>query len=179
MAAYYRFVYGNGGCYMKIACSHPIENQRQQAVETFKKLDPRLKANFSFAARILQTVAKTSVTGFSLLDNQRHLFAPAFGDVLIESHRPQTFCAHTVLSETVFVIEDASRNEDFHDSPFVIGEPYVRFYAGIAIRSPSRLPIGALCAIDSSPRKLDRSVTEVLQDLREMLENDLCLAWTD
>ena len=154
---------------MKPAPEHPHESQRQEAVEAFKRLDPRLKANFRLAARILQNVAKTPVTGFSLLDNQRHLFQPAYGDALIESSRNQTFCAYTVLSESPFVIEDAKISEDFHDSPFVLGEPFVRFYSGISIRSPSRLPIGALCAIDSQPRRLDSGVFDVLRDLLEIL----------
>ena len=161
---------------MKPAPPYPHETQRQEAVEAFKRLDPRLKANFGLATRILQNVAKTPVTGFSLLDNQRHLFQPAYGDALIESSRAQTWCAYTVLSESPFVIEDA-KNSDFHDSPFVLGEPFARFYSGISIRSPSRLPIGALCAIDSQPRRLDKGLSEVLKDLREMLENDLCLAF--
>lgn len=154
---------------------HPHEGARQAAVELFKQLDPRVQANFNRAARILQRIAETSITGFSLLDGQRHLFRPAFGSDLIVSERSQTFCARTILSDAPFVVEDAHDDEIFSSCTFVTGEPYVRFYAGIAIRSRDRLPIGALCAMDGQPRRFEQRISETLLDLREILENDLAL----
>ena len=53
-------------------------------------------------------------------------------------------------SPDVFVIEDALLDYRFKNSPLVLGEPYIRFYAGAAIII-NDVKIGSLCIIDRVP----------------------------
>lgn len=65
--------------------------------------------------------------------------------------RNASFCAHAINDDGVFVIEDAANDIRFVDNPLVLSGQ-VRFYAGIALRSPSGHALGALCVFDAEPR---------------------------
>jgi hypothetical protein len=44
--------------------------------------------------------------------------------------RSIAFCAHTIQQNNLFVIPDTLADERFRENPLVVGEPWVRFYAG-------------------------------------------------
>ena len=49
--------------------------------------------------------------------------------------------------------------------PSVIGEPHIRFYAGVPLRTRDGHNIGTLCAIDFKPRDFGQKQVEILTDL--------------
>jgi diguanylate cyclase (GGDEF)-like protein/PAS domain S-box-containing protein len=66
--------------------------------------------------------------------------------------RAVSFCAHAIGQDDLLVVNDAALDDRFYDNPLVLGEPYIRFYAGVPIRAPCGSPIGTLCIIDTKPR---------------------------
>jgi len=65
------------------------------------------------------------------------------------------FCEQTVLSNHILEIPDATLDERFKHNPLVVGEPFIRFFAGAPISLPLGDPIGSLCVIDHKPNKLN------------------------
>ncbi|MEX6506729.1 diguanylate cyclase [Jiella sp. M17.18] len=64
-----------------------------------------------------------------------------------------SLCAHTVASRRPVVVGDARLDPRFRENPFVTGEPFVRFYAGVPLvceRTGQR--IGTVCVLDREPR---------------------------
>ncbi|WP_338040881.1 GAF domain-containing protein [Maribacter polysaccharolyticus] len=57
----------------------------------------------------------------------------------------------------MFVVQDARKDERFHDNPLVTGDTNVVFYAGIPSISDNGLPLGTLCVIDHKPKLLSHS----------------------
>ena len=68
--------------------------------------------------------------------------------------RSQAFCNHTILSDEILVVEDATADERFRDNPLVVGEPGIRFYAGVPLALDAGRRLGALCLIDTVPRSM-------------------------
>ena len=64
--------------------------------------------------------------------------------------RDVSFCAHAINQDEVLVIEDAALDPRFHDNPIVTAG-LIRFYAGVALKSPPGHALGALCVLDDKP----------------------------
>jgi len=95
--------------------------------------------------------------------------------------RSSSFCAYTFTPEepgaaSLLVIEDALRDERVAVNPLVLGEPYIRFYAGCPLVLSDGIRVGALCAIDIVPRSLTPAQAQVLTNFGQLatlqLEND-------
>lgn len=54
--------------------------------------------------------------------------------------------------DSVFIVDDLTKNPQTWDRPFVSGFPNGRFYAGVPITSSTGINIGAYCILDDEPR---------------------------
>ena len=65
--------------------------------------------------------------------------------------RDETICAHTILADEAFVVEDLLADPRFAGLPVATNPPYFRFYAGASVRDRTGLPLGSLCVLGTSP----------------------------
>ncbi|KHT19140.1 sensor domain-containing phosphodiesterase [Pectobacterium brasiliense] len=110
--------------------------------------DPGLSNLISLAANIFSV----PIVLVSLVEAERQLFAASVGVPFCETPRDISFCAHTILKKKIMVVPDALKDARFKNNPLVVGVPYIRFYAGIPLITPSGHAIGTLCIIDLKPR---------------------------
>jgi PAS domain S-box-containing protein len=112
--------------------------------------DPRFDRLTELCARLLDAPMAT----ISLIDEKRQWFKSRQGVAATQTPRAHSFCAHvlTVAHDDVLVVEDATRDARFKDSPLVTGSPGVRFYAGAPLVTPDGHVLGALCINDVRPR---------------------------
>jgi len=61
--------------------------------------------------------------------------------------------SNIVANSQGFVINDFTLEPHFAEKPYVVAFPFMRFYAGVPIRSSSGHVIGAYAVIDNQPRK--------------------------
>lgn len=149
------------------------EPQRQAALDALRVVDTPLEERFERITRLAARLMHTPMAAITLIDGERQWLKSAQGLAAGETHRNVSFCAHTILAEGTMVVEDATRDERFHDNPYVTGEPCIRFYAGHVIRSPEGCALGSLCVIDSLPRKVSAQELDDLRDLAAMVETEL------
>lgn len=130
------------------------ERERQRAVDISGVLrappDPALHQLVAGAARLFAT----PMAGLSIIDRDRMWFAARIGIEAPTASRAISFCAHAIPNpREPLVIADAFADERFAGNPFVQNEPYVRFYAGMPVRSPDGYILGALFVFDARARK--------------------------
>jgi hypothetical protein len=92
----------------------------------------------------------------------------------LESHDGSI--ADMVFAPLQFVIPDLSKDPRFEMQPFVCGTPYLRFYAGVPIRSPAGHIIGIYSIVDDKARHDfgDRDL-DILKDLAATVMDHLVL----
>lgn len=109
----------------------------------------------------------------SLVDQDRQWFKSNFGVEASETPRDISFCGHAVTLAKPLVVPDALADPRFADNPLVVGEPFVRFYAGAQLRLPYGQVVGTLCVMDRRPRQFDRLDEAVLCGLRDLVVEEL------
>jgi diguanylate cyclase (GGDEF)-like protein len=146
------------------------ETARVEALRATQLLDSEPDELFDRIVRIVCTTLNVPVSLVSLVDSDRQWFKARCGIEGRETPRTVAFCAWTVLDDEPFVVEDATRDPRFADNPHVVGAPFVRFYAGVPLRSGGQR-IGSLCAVDYVPRTLGPQDLLVLKQLARMVED--------
>ena len=102
----------------------------------------------------------------SLIDDKREWFTSRFGLSLQEIPRNESFCAHAIVAEDMLVVADATQDQRFSDNHLVVGDPHVRFYAAVPLRTTDGLALGTLCILASEPRPgLSLEQAGMLRDL--------------
>ena len=146
------------------------ETARLDALRATQLLDSEPDELFDRIVRIVCTTLNVPVSVVSLVDSERQWFKARCGIEGRETPRDVAFCAWTVLDDEPFVVEDATLDPRFADNPHVTGAPFVRFYAGVPLRSGGQR-IGSLCAVDYVPRTPGPQDLLVLKQLARMVED--------
>jgi signal transduction histidine kinase len=141
------------------------EEERLQDVLRYHLLDTPPEQEYNDIARLASQICQTPMSTVSLIDHYRQWHKAEVGLGATEAERALSFCGHTIAQSGVLEVQDATKDDRFHDNPFVTNDPNVRFYAGIPLVSPRGYNIGSLCVIDTKPRQLSaeqRFALEVL-----------------
>ncbi len=136
------------------------EDDRLRSLQDSALLDTPNEQEFDELVNLASEVCSTPISLVSLLDQERQWFKAAVGTTLKETARNISFCTHTIQKPELFIVEDATLDPRFSDSPLVTGEMGVRFYAGIPLQAPNGYAIGTLCVMDTVPRVLSESQKE-------------------
>ncbi|GAA0583156.1 sensor domain-containing diguanylate cyclase [Caenispirillum bisanense] len=111
----------------------------------------------------------TPIALISLIDADRQWFKARRGLSISETPREHAFCAHAILATEPFEVPDATADPRFADNPAVVGEPFVRFYAGFPITAGDGRPLGTLCVVGSEPQQLDEAQRAGMQRLADLV----------
>jgi len=101
----------------------------------------------------------------SLLDEKRQWFKARVGLTQTETPREISFCAHALHEPDLLIVPDAAADERFANSPLVVNDPKVKFYAGVPLRTSEGHALGTLCVMDQTPRELEPNEEQALRTL--------------
>lgn len=149
------------------------ELQRLAALHSLHILDTPREERFDRITRLATRVFQVPVALITLIDEQRQWFKSCQGLDISETSRQYSFCAHTILYDDILVVPDVHFDSRFADNPFVVGEPFVRFYAGYPIHDIEGNKLGSLCIIDWIPRQLSTEQQQVLEDMSLWVEHEI------
>ena len=88
----------------------------------------------------------------SVLDDDFQYIKAAHNFNVGETLRADSLCQYVVEGDQPLVVPDTQLDACFAVNPFVVGEPFVRFYAGVPLKSREGLVLGTLCVVDGKPQ---------------------------
>ena len=145
--------------------SFPIpanEDERLEKLKEYNILDTLPEKQFDDITRLASLICDTPITLVTLMDKDRQWFKSKQGLEGTETRREFSFCQYTIMSNEIFEVENSLEDERFANNPFVLNDPNVRFYAGAPLITPDGNNLGALCVLDTKPKKLTNAQREAL-----------------
>lgn len=156
--------------------SYPLpatETRRLQALERYGVLDTPPEEAFDRITRLAARLFEVPIVLVTLVHTHRQWFKSVCGFSARETSRDISFCAHTILTEEVMVVSDATQDARFAENPQVTGDPNIRFYAGAPLMTPDGHKLGTLCIIDRVSRTFGEEQARLLEDLAAMVMDEL------
>ncbi|MCC5969268.1 MAG: sensor domain-containing diguanylate cyclase [Pararhodobacter sp.] len=149
------------------------EAGRLAAVERYQIIDTPPEAEFQEIISLIRAVLQVQYVAVSLITSDRQWFKAQLGLDIQETPRDVAFCDHTIRSEAALKISDATRDPRFADNPSVTGDPGIRSYLGVPLRSPDGYNIGALCVMGTEPREYSKAEEDVLRNFSKLIMSQL------
>ncbi len=150
------------------------EEERLVAVHNLAILDTEPEKRFDDITKEVKDKLDVPISTLTIIDKDREWFKSKQGVEKKEGKRDISFCGHALLATEIFIIEDTLKDERFKDNPMVVGEPYIRFYAGVSLRdSKTKQPIGVLCVKDIKPRTLTLEEINILMNFANQAEREV------
>ena len=161
---------------MQVAPIPQDEEKRLESVHQMAILDTEPEERFDVLTKEAVEKLKVPMSMVSILDSGREWFKSCVGFDQKEGDRAVSFCGHALLARNIFVVEDTLEDSRFADNPAVVGSPFVRFYAGVALfDKKTNQPIGVFCIKDTKPRKFGSDEITTLIEIAERAEKELNL----
>ncbi len=142
------------------------EAHRLRAIERYRLEGIGREPAFDRVTRLAADLFDVPIALVSIVGSDMQCFRGACGMDATGTPRDQAFCAFAILGEDVMVVPDTHADPRFARHPFVVGDPYVRFYAGAPLRIDG-LALGTLCLVDTRPRGFDAAERRRLATLAE------------
>lgn len=149
------------------------DDARVAALRRLNVLDTGVEEPFEKIVTLVRTVLAVPIATVTLVDRDRQWFKAKRGMDQSETPRAVSFCTHTIQQRDPLIIENVLDDPRWADSPLVVGPPYVRSYAGIPLRTPEGYNVGALCAMDSRPRRFSPADIAILANFANIVCDEL------
>ena len=146
---------------------------RLKAVQRLNVLDTAEEAPFEKIVNLVQEILQVPICAVTLVDEHRQWFKASRGLDVCETSRDVSFCSHAIQFSEPFIVQNAVDDPRFAENPLVTGDLNIRGYAGIPLRTPEGYNVGALCAIDTSPREFLDTEIAILEKFAKVIIDEL------
>src|SRR5277367_3554868 len=109
------------------------ESDRLDALRSLDLLDTPPEERFDRITRLAANFFQVPTAYVAFIDHDRQWFKSRHGLCLTETPRDVSFCQYTIHRNEPFIIPDTHLHPIGRNHPLVVGEPYVRFYAGVPL----------------------------------------------
>ena len=146
----------------------------QATLDFLKILDALPEERFDRITSLAQQLFEVEMVAIVLIDEDRQWTKSGVGMRVKQAVRKSDSFSEVTIRETkTFTVADARQDSRFKKNPYVIGDPYIRFYAGYPLQTSSGERVGALCIYDSNPRIFTEVEEELLRDLALLVQKEL------
>lgn len=150
-----------------------LEQRRLEALKQYDVLDSHAEDQFDEIAKLAAIVCDKPISFISFIDHQSQYLKAKVGIEISKTAKENSFCQYTIEGEGILEVCDALLDERFANNPFVVAEPFLRYYAGCPIVDEEGNNLGTLCVMDIKPGKLNTVQMETLKSLSKQVSHGL------
>ena len=149
------------------------EAARVKALDRYEFLDATPTHELDDLTFLAAQICQTPAAFITFVDAEHQWTKSKFGELAMALAGELAFCKHTIQQPDLLLVPDAQADERFATNPSVMGEPYIRFYAGVPLVTPDGYALGALCVMDRVHRDLNEAQQQALRALGRQVVNQL------
>ena len=149
------------------------EKERLESLRSLEILDTEPEERFDRITRLATKIFNVPISTVTLVDANREWYKSVCGLEAHEGDRAISFCGHAMLADEIFIVPDTTKDERFADNPMVIGEPFIRFYAGVPLISSDGHRIGTFCIKAKEARELTEEEKDTLKGFGKWVELEI------
>ena len=151
------------------------ESERLEDLRSLRLLDTQPEFRFDRITHLAAEFFKIPTVYIAFIDDHRQWLKSRVGLCHTETARDMTFCQYTIHRDEPFIMPDALLHPVGRNHPLVVGEPYVRFYAGVPLAGPRGKKIGTFCLVDTVPQEFDEEDVASLVAFASLVEREINL----
>jgi PAS domain S-box-containing protein len=147
--------------------------RRVEALHGLGILDTPTEDRFDRITRVAAALFDVPIALVSLVDADRNWIKACIGIADREFPLSTSFCAVAIQEPEPMIVPDTRKDPRFAHYATVVGEPYLRFYAGVPVRTMEGIAVGTLCVADHRPRTMDEREQALHKDLARLVDDEL------
>ncbi|WP_426061251.1 GAF domain-containing protein [Hymenobacter sp. B1770] len=149
------------------------ETARLAALKRYDILDTPPDGSMNRLTALASKMFNMPIAIISMVDEDRIWFKSLHGLEAEQIDRGGGLCDSAILSEDVYIVEDARSDPRTLTNPMVVGEMGMRFYAASPLTTHDGHRLGTFCLIDQRPRYLNQEQQRMLQDLAAIAMDEI------
>lgn len=154
------------------------ESKRLEALHRYAILDTPPDGSFDKITALASSIFKVPISIISLVDTDRIWFKSHHGMSVKQIGRDPGLCASAILSNELYIVENAKDDPRTLANPLVAGEFGLRFYAAAPLHTEDNFNLGTFCIIDKEPRAFSASDREILKKLGDIVMDEMDMRLT-
>ena len=151
------------------------EAERLEELRSLNILDTPSEERFDRITRLTAEIFHVPIAYVAFIEEDRQWYKSSVGICEEQTTRGISFCQYTIQQNTPLIIPDTRLHPIGKNHPMVVGEPHIRFYAGIPLSGPRGQKIGSFCIVDLHPRKFDQDQIAQLTTFAALVEREINL----
>ena len=148
-------------------------DRRLAALNDYAILDTPREAEFDDVVKLACDILQAPIAAVNLIAADRQWFKAEIGLGVREMPLDNSICAQAMLESESMVISDTRLDARLQNNALVHGEPYLRAYAGILLKTDEGLALGTLCVLDYVVRRWDETAIGSLRALARQVMTQL------
>lgn len=145
------------------------ESDRIAELKKYDILDTPSEADFDEITSLAAKIFNVPVAIITMVDTDRIWFKSSYGIDVEEIPRDSGLCSSAIMSDDIYIVEDARIDSRTLANPLVAGAMGLQFYAAAPLKSQSGYNLGNICIIDKSPRTLSGKEVSMLLQLSRIV----------
>lgn len=143
----------------------PMPSNEMERITRLSELDidyTDLQDSLKDLNKLAAKVAGTSVSLINLIDTFTQWTVSNYGLDIDQMAREDSVCQFTIMGKESFEVKDLEDDDRFKDKFYVTGQPYLKYYFGIPLRTNDGINLGALCVMDKVGKEISPEKIEML-----------------